>query len=60
VDGVRQGRGERVRIVDVARVAGVSAQTVSNVMNRRSGYAEDTRSTRPRGDRGWRPGERCK
>ena len=33
----------RVRIVDVARVAGVSAQTVSNVMNDRVGFSEDTR-----------------
>jgi DNA-binding LacI/PurR family transcriptional regulator len=32
-----------VRIVDVAREAGVSAQTVSNVVNEREGYSEETR-----------------
>lgn len=33
----------RVRIVDVARHAGVSPQTVSNVINLRGGFTEDTR-----------------
>ncbi len=32
-----------VRIVDVAREAGVSAQTVSNVVNEREGFSEETR-----------------
>lgn len=34
---------EPVRIVDVAREAGVSAQTVSNVVNDRIGFSEETR-----------------
>ncbi len=33
----------RTRIVDVARVAGVSAQTVSNVVNDKPGFSEETR-----------------
>lgn len=42
--GEQQGdSGARVRMVDVARVAGVSAQTVSNVVNGRSGYSGATR-----------------
>lgn len=36
-------RGSRPRIVDVARHAGVSAQTVSNVINGRKGFTEETR-----------------
>lgn len=35
--------GGRVRLGDVARVAGVSAQTVSNVMNGRPGHSDETR-----------------
>jgi len=38
----RTARGP-VRIVDVAREAGVSAQTVSNVVNDRVGFSEETR-----------------
>lgn len=36
-------RANTARIVDVARVAGVSPQTVSNVVNGRGGYTEETR-----------------
>lgn len=37
-------RGQQAtRIVDVARVAGVSPQTVSNVVNGRGGYTDETR-----------------
>lgn len=37
------GQRVQVRIVDVAREAGVSAQTVSNVINERDGFTEATR-----------------
>lgn len=36
--------GRRTRIVDVAREAGVSAQTVSNVLNGRPGFSDATRA----------------
>jgi DNA-binding LacI/PurR family transcriptional regulator len=36
-------RGAGARLVDVARVAGVSPQTVSNVMGDRTGFTEETR-----------------
>jgi DNA-binding LacI/PurR family transcriptional regulator len=41
-----QGMGGRARsdINDVARLARVSRQTVSNVLNNRTGYSEDTRA----------------
>jgi DNA-binding LacI/PurR family transcriptional regulator len=38
-----RGRAGATRIVDVARRAGVSAQTVSNVLNARKGYTQATR-----------------
>ncbi len=37
------GPARRVGVVEVARVAGVSPQTVSNVMNRRGGFSDETR-----------------
>jgi len=43
VEGRPASTGRRVRIGDVADVAGVSAQTVSNVMNGRPGHSEQTR-----------------
>lgn len=39
----RKRGAQSARIVDVARVAGVSPQTVSNVVNGRGGYTEETR-----------------
>lgn len=39
----RRPAGARPRIVDVAARAGVSPQTVSNVINRRGGFSEATR-----------------
>jgi DNA-binding LacI/PurR family transcriptional regulator len=41
--GQRRGASGRVKIGDVAREAGVSAQTVSNVINQREGFSEQTR-----------------
>ena len=43
VMGSRKPDARATRIVDVARVSGVSPQTVSNVVNGRGGYTEETR-----------------
>ena len=39
-----EGQPHAVNIIDVAHLAGVSRQTVSNVVNDRGGFSEETRS----------------